>query len=138
MRLPISLQQLAQQPDKGHGGGNLPSGPRSLLELVVQPRLRQREGCAAYHPLGQKAAECAPPLQHVADLGTVGTRVVVRGIFQLPIRNRKFEPVAEFIQLIEIHLLELVCHILAEESLAQRPAFDRLGETTSDSFEVPP
>ena len=77
---------------------------------------------------GTRATELATPLEHVLDLGRIGTGVVVRRLLELLVGDRQLEAVAEDLQLVGRQLLRLVGDVAALDARAERPALHRLGQ----------
>jgi hypothetical protein len=123
------LEQFLQQPHERHRGRDVVLA-RALPQLVVVARLGQRDRVHPHAPLGDRAAEFAPPLHHVLDLLGIRARVVVgrQVALELGVGDVHVEPVPEGLQRLDRQLLHLVGRVARLEVRPQRPALDRLRE----------
>jgi hypothetical protein len=86
----------------------------------------QRLGLAA--ALRQEAAEVHAALHHVLVLGRIFGKLQVGQFFQLVVRYRQFETVAEAADLLLVHLLLLVRNVHGFAGIAHAEALDGLGQ----------
>ena len=77
---------------------------------------------------GVAPPSCGPSLEHVLDLGRIGSGVVVRRLLELVVGDRQLQAVAEDLQLVGGELLGLVGDVAALDARAERPALHRLGQ----------
>ena len=124
--------QVPQQAREAHRGRHRVAA-RAGAHLCERLRRGEHDrppdrGRAARH----RAAQRAPPLHHVLIFDRTFGRPEVRVAVFLERRLGDLvvhvQPVAEFEQLLLVHLLDLVRGVAALEARPERPALDRLGE----------
>lgn len=127
----LVAQQFLERPHRRHGGGDL-LVTRALLQRLVGVARRKGQHLGVGASLGQEAAQCPPPLQHVADLRRLRAGVVVRRevgvLFELFVADRNALCVTEILEVGQRELLHLVGGVAALEVRAQRVTLDGLGQ----------
>ncbi len=122
-----ALHQLGQQLDEGHGGGRMRlfrTGAEFVDEIGGRRfGLRGRRLAA-----GQIAAQHAPALVHIGDLGARIRRTVEGAIARRFVRNRNLEADAEILDRLLVQLLLLVGGVAAFAGIAHPVALYGLGE----------
>ncbi len=80
--------------------------------------------------VGKVTVERPPPLHHVLVLGRLDTGMEVGGhpLLERRVGDLHVQPIAQLLQLVRRHLLDLVRRVARLEVAAERPALDRLGE----------
>src|SRR5262249_17755996 len=101
---------------------------RSRKELSVDVIARQLELhlCRRASARRKRTAERSAPFEQVLDFFTVLAGMEERSLFQLLVRDRQLELVAELPQLVEIELLLLMRDVAAGDPFAERPTLDRV------------
>src|SRR5574343_449266 len=124
----LVLQQHVHDADDGHRRGQLAAFAGGLQQSGVgfQRRDRQRVGLAAAGR--QETAEIHPALAQVLVFRRVFGELQVGQLFQLVVRHRQAETVAEAADLLLVHLLLLVRDVHRLASLAHAEALDGLGQ----------
>ncbi len=124
-------QQLFECAHHGHGGRHFLVA-RPLLQRLVGVAAGQRQHLRLRSALRHEAAQRPAPVEHVADLGCVGSRVVVRRqvgvLLQFLVADRDANGVAELLEVFQRKLFHLVGGVAALEVGAQRIALDGLGQ----------
>ena len=125
----LVAQQVPDEPDQGHGGGDLLLA-RALLELGVQLPLGQVERARAVDPGRDRAAQAAAPLQQVlVQVGVLGRPVVGRvALLQGLVGHVDPQAVPEGVEGAADELLHLVGGVAGLELTAQPAALDGLGD----------
>ncbi|CAB4918616.1 unannotated protein [freshwater metagenome] len=120
-------QQLLHDAHERHGGGDFLLA-RALAERLVGVVAGLRQWLDVDAALGDESAELAATIEHVLDLGSVRTGVVVRRhvriLLELLVGDRDVLEIAERLEIVERQLLHLVRGITALEVLAQGVALD--------------
>ena len=124
------LQQRAQQTRERHrrGGRDLLAGTgRQLVDDLVA---REHDRLRAFHALGKEPVERAPALHQVLALRRVRGRDVVGRVTALQrlVGDLEVEPVAEPLEVVDRHLLDLVRRVPAFDVGAEGPTLHRLGQ----------
>ena len=119
--------EVADHAAEGHRRAGRPVGAGEELGEAPCPS-GAGSGFRHHDAARQEAAELAAALEHVLDLGRIGSGVVVRRLLELVVRDRQLEAVAEDLQLVGGQLLRLVGDVAALDARAERPALHRLGE----------
>ena len=124
-------QQIFENADQCHRGGDLLLA-RSLGHRLQHPSGIGLECLRRCVSVGHEPAERVSSLDHVLDLGCVGSRRVVRrqvGIgFECFVADRDLGVVAERLEIVEGQLLHLVGGVTALEVRTERVALDGVRE----------
>ena len=121
----LVAQERGEDPDEGHGGGQLAFS--TALELCLERRQRRRlQRLRLAAPARQASAQFLEALLEPPHLRAVLRRPVEGHLLQLIVGDRQVEAIAKHADLVCLHLLRLVGDVLPLHGLAHPEALDRL------------